>query len=536
MKTIIKYIISPLCFSSFMYSCVELDTMPLNSDTDINYWQQPNSAIETVNSCYRWIGNAEEIIYNDGATDNAYVRRDDGKTQSIGNGSYSTADAYILTFWKNRYYGIKMCNRLTENIHLVPGLTEETRNRYLAEVRVIRALHYNELIQRFGDVPYFTHVLSVAESGSIERTPHATIIENILAELNDVINNRYLPESYSGSDQGRITHWAAMALKARILLHECRYAEVKTVTEEIISKSGRELHPVYKQLFMVDYENNKEVILDIAYALNLRENAGNYQFLPPSLGGIANITPIKELVDSYIMLNGKSINEAGSDYNSSTPWQNRDPRLEATICYDGGHYIKADGSNHVVITDPKSNSEDRLQPGTSVITTSTGYYFKKFYDNQATTSQKSGLNYPIIRFADVLLMHAEACAETETLTSTEWDKTIGQLRVRAGFTDPAALNLPTGKNKEQLIDIVRNERRVELAMEGLRTPDINRWKIAEKVMNGKIHGMYTGEAISTDNGYYIVETRKFDAAKHYLWPIPQSEKDINSNLGQNPNW
>ena len=519
-------------------SCVPLDTAPPAKETDLTYWKNQSAAVETVNSCYQHIATPSQLLFMEGATDNAYVRASSGQTQSIGNGSYDTADSYVETYWKDRYAGIKMCNRLTDNIHLVPGLTDELRNRYISEVKVLRALQYHELLVRFGDLPYYTHVLSVDESKTIIRTPRATVVENILAELDDVIENEYLPRSYGSADVGRVTHWAAMALKARILLNEGRYSELKSVTETIISQSSHSLFPDFAGLFTVNHENNSEIILDVQYGVNLRENNGNYIFLPPSLAGVANISPTNELVESYIMLNGKGIKESGSGYAQADPWKDRDPRLELTICVDGGHYVKADGSKHVVVTDPNSgsNNTDRFQPGTAVITTSTGYYFKKFYDNQYITAQKSGLNYPIIRFADVLLMHAEACAETDALTSTEWDRTIKKLRVRAGFTDAAATNFPAGKSKTELIEIVRNERRCELAFEGLRLKDIFRWETAGTVMNGKIHGMYTGGLVGTDDGYYIVETRQFDAAKHYLWPVPQTERDNNNNLSQNDKW
>ena len=84
--------------------------------------------------------------------------------------------------------------------------------------------------------------------------------------------------------------------------------------------------------------------------------------------------------------------------------------------------------------------------------------------------------------------------------------------------------------------VIRNERRCELAFEGSRYKDIIRWKTAETVLNGKVHGLYTGEVVGTDDGFVILETRNFDPSKHYLWPIPQKDRDINKNLDQNPNW
>lgn len=119
------------------------------------------------------------------------------------------------------------------------------------------------------------------------------------------------------------------------------------------------------------------------------------------------------------------------------------------------------------------------------------------------------------------------------MNATEWNRTIRALRVRAGFTDTNALEFPSSAD---LRKIIRQERRSELAFEGLRHKDIIRWKIADQVLNGWAHGIFTGDAVGTDNGFVRVEERTFDAAKHYLWPIPQSERDLNKNLTQNPQW
>ena len=166
-------------------------------------------------------------------------------------------------------------------------------------------------------------------------------------------------------------------------------------------------------------------------------------------------------------------------------------------------------------------------------TTPTGYYLKKWWDKTYRAEFYSGLNPIVIRYADILLMNAEALAELGELDSAAWDATIRKIRVRAGFTEDTALDFPAGKN---LVDVVRNERRCELAFEGLRHKDIMRWKIAETVMNGNVHGIRTGEVIGTDNGYKIVESRTFDPDKHYLWPVPQADRDLNGNLSQNPKW
>ena len=130
-------------------------------------------------------------------------------------------------------------------------------------------------------------------------------------------------------------------------------------------------------------------------------------------------------------------------------------------------------------------------------------------------------------------MNAEAYAELGQMSETIWNKTIKPIRQRAGFTEASALDYNASAD---IKEVVRNERRCELAFEGSRYKDIIRWKIAENVLNGNVHGLYTGAAVGTDNGFVVLETRNFDASKHYLWPIPQKDRDINKNLDQNPNW
>lgn len=131
---------------------------------------------------------------------------------------------------------------------------------------VIRAFHYFELYSRFGDVPYFTNVITIEESQQLPRTSKAEVVTNILAELDQVIDNNYLPASYSSTeDKGRITKWAAMALKARILLFEGRWEELKAVTSTIMTQGGFSLFPNYAGLFEVANENNEEVIWDLQY-------------------------------------------------------------------------------------------------------------------------------------------------------------------------------------------------------------------------------------------------------------------------------
>lgn len=532
MKTNIKFLILSVIFTFGVNSCVSLDTPPYDKETDLTYWEtDPNAAFSVLNTCYTYLASMDEQVFSEGMTDNAYVKRPTGYTQSIGNGSYSTADSYVSSVWNSRYSGIFYCNQLLNNIDRVSSLEESLKNRYVGEAKVLRAWHYYELYTKFGAVPYSTTVMSVEESKTIGRTARETVVSSILQELDEVINNNYLPESYSGDDRGRITCWAAKALQAKIHLFEGNWEEVRDITADIMQNGGFSLFDSYSGLFEIANEYNCEVILDAQYRPSSREHQIIYNLIPPSMGGYSMLAPLQELVDNYIMLNGKSIDETGSGYDENDPYTDRDPRMTATIIYNGNSYTMADGSQTVI-----DCLTGRDAFGGESDCTSTGYYVKKWWDNTYRSNLYSGLNPILIRYADILLMNAEALAELGEFDAAAWNSTIYLLRKRAGFTDDSALNFPTGLSKEQLIQAVRRERRSELALEGLRHKDIIRWKIAEDVLNGWCHGIYTGDPVGTDDGYVRVESRQFDPNKHYLWPIPQSERDLNKNLEQNPNW
>lgn len=417
--SMMKYIVGGILLNSVV-ACVPLDTEPYDRETDLSFWEKEGSALYALNACYPTLYSAEEVLYADAMTDNAYTKVQTGFNQSIGNGSYSTAYPYVESVWDSRYAGIRVCNQLLNNIDKVPGLSEELRNRYCAEAMVIRAFHYFELYSRFGDVPYFTNVITIEESQQLPRTSKTEIIANILGELDQIIDNDYLPASYSSSeDKGRITKWAAMALKARILLFEGRWEELKNVTSTIMTQGGFNLFNSYSGLFEVANENNEEVILDLQYLSPDREHQTQYQFLPPTLKGYAQLAPLNELVQSYITDNGKAIDEAGANYDSAKPFEHRDPRLAATICYTGNSYILPDGTTQVINCDKGSNPDGY---GFSSNCSPTGYYIKKYWDRTYRDNLYSGLNIILIRYADVLLMNAEALVELGEFSETDWNK------------------------------------------------------------------------------------------------------------------
>lgn len=549
MKNILKRMKFLPIICILLVSCEDLDLAPENQFTDSNYWTSVSKAQTFLNTAYSQMHNSQYFFYNEGLSDNAFNGRgDNAGAASLAAGIYDPSLGRIKEEWNSRYAGIKTCNLLIENIERVPNADPNVIARMTAEARFLRAFQHFQLTTWFGDIPLLKKDPSLQEAQTITRTAHAEVVQFILDELDAIMP--VLPKNTElksdGSERGRITKGAVAALKARVFLYESRWENVIEITEDFIAMEYGQygLFSSYEGLFEAKNEYNSEDILSLQYITpNEPRSWGEFfDMAPLSAGARLNaLAPTQELVDSYLMLNGKRINEAGSGYNETNPYVNRDPRLTATIVYDQYQWKEANGSSSTIYIkpgsfpdpDPNKAGPDEFVQGSSA--TSTGYYTRKYYDVQHGTDLKSGINLMLFRYADILLMYAEAKNELNQMNSTVWDQTIKALRTRAGFTDAAALSFNSALGQPKLQEIIRNERRTELGMEGLRIFDIRRWKIAENVLNGYAHGAKFG-VLSVDNGYLRVNLRTFDPEKHYLWPIPRDERLVNPNLSQNPNW
>lgn len=521
-------------------SCNELDLAPTDKFTEENYWTSPEKANMVLNMAYSQMTNSDYFFSTEALSDNMYEGRGSSSEKAISSGQADASNGRFSNEWKNCYEGIKTCHTFLKNVDRIPEIDEQLKNRMMAEARFIRAYLYFRLTTWYGDVPLFEKDLTLSESKTISRTPQADVLAFVRSELDAILEFLPTKEEYSEADKGRITSGAAVALKARTYLYSNDWANVVTTCEKLINSTEYgtySLFSSYEGLFLPENEYNSEVILDLAYVPSLRTWGNYYDYAPLSVGARVNsLSPTQELVNDYITLNGKTITAAGSGYSETDLYKNRDPRLSATVVYHEFAWKKPDGSTQTIYikpgTAPNESAAVDEYKGQGTNSTSTGYYMRKYYDPTALASMTSGLNLILIRYADVLLMYAEAKNELNQMDEAIWNKTIKPIRTRAGFTDPEALVYTAGATKPQLQDIIRRERRCELAVEGLRIFDLRRWKTAEVVLNVFPHGAKYGDA-ATDNGYIRLDKRNFNKDRDYLWAVPQSEKDINSNLGQN---
>lgn len=513
MKKIAIVIIVCLLFTS----CSDdfFDTKPAAQLSSSNFWKTAEDAKSGVHAIYNQMQSNIHIYQfqalTDGITPNAYLWSNyTHGYQAIakGNSILPTTGTPFRDKWNGLYNGIYRANLAISKITEMT-FDDALKNRLIAEARFLRALFYYHLAEYYGGVPIIQEVLQLGDELP-GRNTREEVLEFIVSECDEVA--KYLPESYGSSDVGRATLGAVLTLKAKTYLLGDQFTEAADAAKQVMDLGKYQLYHNYADMFtLIAAENNPEVIFDVQYAgPGLAEGNIMDKFMAPnnSYGkGWNHIQPTIDMVNSYEMTNGKAITDPDSGYDPANPYANRDPRLAASIITPGSTWkgmpyssIKTDGSSYYL-----------------------GYLPRKYVLTvDGFSNGDSPLNYILFRYADVLLMYAEAKNEIEGPASEVY-AAVNLVRARPGVNMPP---VAAGKTKDQMRDLIRHERRIELAFEGIYYSDIRRWKIAKNLNNGFVIRKISGQ---------LLETRAFVDA-FYLWPIPQSEIDLNPKLEQNPGY
>ena len=465
---------------------------------------------------------------------------------------------------------------------------ESAKLPYVGEALFFRAWFYLYMVQNYGDVPLVTIPLETNSPELYgERTPRKEVMAQVLKDINDACT--YLPAEEWGAN--RLTRGAALALKARIGLYEGTYRKYHKLGDEAeflnacveaceqLMKMGYEIYDTgnpnrdYTTLFTTDdLSSNKEVIFYRKYAAGLKRHRMCGYTVNLRNGGT------KDFVDDYLCLDADGVARPvalSHDYSNDTPEQefaNRDPRLSQTFLAPGNDAAKAlfEDGNLGKFTFPRLGNMTNWP-------TLTGYHAIKYYIRE---QDKKGFNeethdYPLFRYAEVLLNYAEAKAELGQCTQDVLDETINVLRDRVDMphltVNPEMDPKYAKYGLDALLIEIRRERRVELSFEYLRYQDLMRWSWGDKLKE-RVLGMRLEDSAFSDPRYdgnitkagssnagknpvyvfvaedgkqyidayggtnYAVERRSFDPAKDYLRPIPSSAIAANPALGQNPGW
>ncbi|MDQ2180127.1 RagB/SusD family nutrient uptake outer membrane protein [Marinifilum sp. D714] len=542
-----KNIIGLACALLFVLAgCSEdfLERSPSDQVSSTNFFTQEKDLVYAVNAVYASIGfNSWETTYGystdllriENLTDNALDHHSWNAGYRLADGTASAYDWYVEHRWRERYRGIQRANRIFEGADGVTDINAEKKARLLAEAKFLRAYFYFDLVYLFGDVPFITNSVTPDEAAESTRTAKQTILDAMVTDLTAAATD--LPTSYSSDNLGRATKGAALSLKARILLYQEKWGEAAAAAKEVMDLTVYTIYPSYQEMFTYEGINNSEVIFDLQEMHEKQWNFTLQNYGPNSVGGWSSGCPLQSLVDTYECTDGKTI-DVSPLFDANNPYANRDPRLTHSILYPGHDWRGGVFNSIPGATYPGKEiiAGDDLTDGTGGQwnKTATGYNWLKYISEDDIDNGdywNGAIHFILIRYAEVLLTYAEAKIENDDIDQSVYDA-INEVRQRPDVNMPL---ITTGKSKEELRTIVRRERRVELAFEGLRLLDIRRWKIAENVMPGVPNGLtYTdpnsGEEVTLSWG-----ERTFNPNKHYLWPIPQAEIDI-SHLEQNPGW
>jgi hypothetical protein len=546
----------------FISACQKTEDRPLERITEEYLWDTKDSlgtnASYFLNTIYGDLPTGYNRIDGnllDAATDDAVSSADNTVISRFTNGGYSALTNGDNS-WADNYASIRKCNLFLQNfpkVKLKATLVEEGKY-WAAENRFLRAMFYYELIKRYGGVPLLgDKVLTIDDDLKLPRNSYEECVNYIVGEC-DAVANAVRPDPVASGDYGRITKMVVLTLKAKTLLFAAsplnntsndvaKWRKAKNALADAIKYAtggaGYALEPVFSNVFLT--RKNTEVILAFqrAVTFDVETNNAPIGYLSGSTASRGRTSPTQELVDAFTTSKGLPITsdlKSGANptgYDPNNPYAFRDPRLEKTVFYNTVSWLSRG-------VETFTGGRDR--PGGSVVQTKTGYYMRKFMGDFATGTAYSNQthNFPIFRYADVLLMFAEAKNEVDgpgTSTDSVYNY-IRAVRARGGIaqgTAPNTYGVSSTLTTAQMRDLIRNDRRVEMAFEEQRFWDVRRWKIAETIYNKPLHGIRitkTGSALS----YQVEELGtpfQFIAPRMYRYAIPYSEISKNTNLTQN---
>ncbi|MBX3256434.1 MAG: RagB/SusD family nutrient uptake outer membrane protein [Chitinophagaceae bacterium] len=509
---------SLLLFSSCKKDMLQLD--PTDKLSSGSFWKSKDDFNMALAACYNTLQDyylCTGIQDLDGISDNGVSVFSYANEQNINQGITVSSHATDMWYY-NGYKRLATYNIFLQNLSNYNGadMTGAEKQNLEAEVKLMRAMEYYRLWTFYGSVPLVLEPLTV-ETQYVAKSPAEDIFQQIVEDCDFAITN--LPPVDFWSSQGHLSKAAAQIVKARAYLYH-GYDQSGTaqandmnvaasVSSEIINSGLFSLGDYYRGLFapsVGQQNNNKEYLFAVYFLGPNNSKFGLWDFNISTMQFYwQSVHPTNSLLNAYEFSDGAPYNPNDPRVDPNHLYKHRDPRMAQTVCIDTVHW--EDGT-YDILGEPK--------------TPSLPYLYWKSCDKEEVTqnggvnSQKQNTNItayvPIMRYAEVLLNHAEAVNEVSGPTNAVYDD-INAIRARAKMPP-----LPAGLSQSQMRERIRHERRVELAFEGSRYFDIKRWRIAEQVLNG------------VDDG---IVTRQFISPKNYTWPLPEAETLINKNLEQN---
>ncbi|GGI23719.1 RagB/SusD family nutrient uptake outer membrane protein [Pedobacter mendelii] len=576
-----KYLFSILTMVILFTACKKGSVLDNKSNNALNEQTVFSDSVNTISFLTRIYDDEGFAFFKtrweNGGTEQAtddseFSLSNPARRPTIYYSSNYTADGVpgFAEVWSLPWTNIRSCNLLLTKLPTTP-LAASTQKRVAAEARFLRAWYYYNLLINFGGVPIIKdQVFDINDFVNIPRNSFGDCVKYVSDELDAAAT--ILPVSWSGNDYGRVTKGAALAVKAKLLLFAASplfngnsYPGLATDPTRT-DAAGYATYSVSRWQAAADAA--KAVMNTNTYALvtdnNTAPGYGFYNmflqrinseyifyhnrfankdfeifYLPSTRNGSKYGTPTQTLVDAFPMANGKAITDPTSGYDENNPYVNRDPRFGYSIIYNGATYFNlATNSNTQVFTYVGAPTDGFVYNAST--TGPTGYYSRKMCDATLAANSPGNTNrgWPLLRYADILLIYAEAINETGQ-TALAYP-VLKQLRARAGIAPGTDGNYGINPNMDVVAmrAFVQNERHIELMYENTRWDDVRRWKIALTTQNGRNKLMQITKNANGTYSYKVVLSFYLHAfaERNYLLPIQTSEIRKAPAMVQNPGW
>ena len=570
MKYTLKAILV-MALGCLTYSCLDLD--PKDQIADGNYWQEASDFKLFANQFYGWTRDFSNSVYDAPHSD----KRSDLILDKSGTNVYSNGTNSIPTGDNNytdNYNRIRRTNILLQKAESYGNQSDI--EQYIGEAKFFRAYCYFELLQLYGDVIITKKPLDVTDPEmKVARNDRSEVVDFMIQDLKDAAGQ--LPLT-SAVENGRVGSEGAWAFLSGVALYEGTWQKFR----------GNEARG--KELLDVAAKAAKEVINSKNFSLYtpaiLGDSAQKYMFIledvksnPAGLLKASNteyifsrrhdetLNPIGKNITKECLANAQQIAQKfaalylcqdGLPIEKSSlylfkvdgiiahEYQNRDNRMLYTLCVPGGYYWSNENSRVNWTSDAADKASASIK-GYSPANGS-GYANQKWAAERKVQTNSEGYDYPVIRYAEVLLNYAEAVYERDdAISDDDLNISLNLVRNRINKSMPKLSNNLVTANGLNMREEIRRERTVELFNEGFRIDDLKRWKTAETEMPKDFLGIkWTGTEYATkwpnvsyaknSDGYIILETGRKWESKHYLYPLPTDQLQLNPNLKQNPGW
>lgn len=476
-----KRILYSTCLLLLVCSCKKgfLDLAPISDTNTINFYRTAEDMGNAVNAAYASLHssgqyNADLYAIGELASDNTEIldAQSGIDISQIDAFTTITNNKILSRMWEAHYKGILACNAVIDRIPAV-DMDDALKTRYVGECLFLRSLMYFNMVRTFGDVPLVTkEIVDVQEGYAFARTPKEAVYEQIIADLEQAASS--LPNSYSAADVGRATAGAATGLLAKVYLTLKKWQEAAEQTKAVMNMGIYQLMPTYAGIFAIANKNNVESLFEVQY----------------KKGGFGLGSPFNNAFAPR--LSGEIVSTVGAGGGQNQP------TADMANTYETGDLRRA------------ASMADGYQDGTKFVAVR---YITKYLDPAPFAAGDADNNWPVLRYADILLMRAEALNELGYTPDGEAFKLLNSIRKRAGLAARSSVEL---SDQESFRTALEHERRVELAFENHRWFDLVR----------------TGRAIE------VLRAKGITIKDHQLvFPIPQTQIDINPDvLKQNPGY